>query len=331
VRRPTMRDVANSAEVSLKTVSRVVNGEPDVRPETAARVMAAIERLGFRRNELAYSLRNGRADAVGLVIEDLANPFYSAIAGAVEQEAHDRGHALLIGSCEEDPARERALVLRLLHRWVDALLIVPAGDDHRYLLGEQHAGTPMVFIDRPPGGIEADTVLLDNVGGARAAVAHLIAHGHRRVGFVGESRALFTAARRLDGYREALAQAGVAFDSTLVAVAEGDAEHATRTLLALPPEQRPTALFCADNRNTVGALRALRDADPPVALVGFDDFELAELLPVPVTVVRFDAAALGVAAVRLAYARVDGDAGLPSREIVPCELVARGSGEVPPS
>ncbi len=150
MRRPTMRDVANSAKVSLKTVSRVVNGEPDVRPETAARVEAAIEQLGFRRNEVAWSLRNGRAGAVGLVIEDLSNPFYSAIAAAVEQEAHDRGHALLIGSCEEDPARERALVLRLLRRWVDALLIVPAGADHRYLLGEQQAGTPMVFIDRPP-------------------------------------------------------------------------------------------------------------------------------------------------------------------------------------
>ena len=328
MRRPTMRDVANSAKVSLKTVSRVVNGEPDVRPETAARVEAAIEQLGFRRNEVAWSLRNGRAGAVGLVIEDLSNPFYSAIAAAVEQEAHDRGHALLIGSCEEDPARERALVLRLLRRWVDALLIVPAGADHRYLLGEQQAGTPMVFIDRPPGGIDADTVLLDNVGGARAAVAHLIAHGHRRIGFVGNSRDLYTAARRLDGYREALAHAGLAFDAALVAEAAGDPEGATRALLALPPDSRPTALFCADNRNTVGALRAIRGV--PVALVGFDDFELAELLPVPVTVVRFDAAALGTSAARLAYARIDGDAALPSRETVPCELVPRGSGEVPP-
>ena len=114
MRRPTMRDVANSANVSLKTVSRVVNGESGVRPELVARVESAIDQLGFRRNEIASSLRRGRAGAVGLVIEDLANPFYSAIAHAVEQYAHDRGHALLIGSCEEDPARERALVLRML-------------------------------------------------------------------------------------------------------------------------------------------------------------------------------------------------------------------------
>jgi LacI family transcriptional regulator len=323
-----MRDVANSAEVSLKTVSRVVNREPGVRPELAARVEAAIDQLGFRRNEIAYSLRNGRAGAVGLVIEDLSNPFYSAIAGAVEQEAHDRGHALLIGSCEEDPVREHALVLRLLRRWVDALLIVPAGADHRYLLGEQAGGTPMVFIDRPPGGIDADTVLLDNLGGAREAVAHLIAHGHRRIGFVGESRQLYTAARRLDGYGAALAAAGIAYTEDLVAMSAGDPEGATRALLALPPDRRPTALFCANNRTTVGALRAIRGER--VALVGFDDFELAELLPVPVTVVRFDAAALGTCAARLAYARIDGNGALPSREIVPCELVVRGSGEVPP-
>jgi LacI family transcriptional regulator len=326
-----MRDVADSAEVSLKTVSRVVNGERDVRPETAARVEAAIARLGFQRNEIAWSLRQGRAGAMGLVIEDLGNPFYSAIARAVEQAAHERGHALLIGSCEEDPARERALVLRLLHRWVDALLIVPAGDDHRYLLGDQHAGRPLVFIDRPPGGIEADAVLLDNVGGAQAAVAHLIAHGHRRIAFVGERLTRFTAAERLAGYRAALTAAGLPHDPALVAISAGDPAGTTLELLALPEDRRPTALFCADNRHTVGALHALRDAGRPVAIVGFDDFELAELLPVPVTVVRFDAAALGTIAARLAYSRVDGDDGLPSREVVGCELVARGSGEVAPA
>jgi LacI family transcriptional regulator len=323
-----MRDVANSANVSLKTVSRVVNGESGVRPELVARVEVAIAELGFRRNEIASSLRRGRAGAVGLVIEDLANPFYSAIAHAVEQYAHDRGHALLIGSCEEDPARERTLVLRML-RSIDALLIVPAGDDHRYLMPEQQAGTPMVFIDRPPRGIDADSVLVDNVGGARRAVAHLIAHGHRRIGFVGESSDRYTAAQRLSGYRDALTDVGIAYDDALVGVSAGDPEGAARSLLAGDP--RPTALFCADNRHTVGALRALRASTAPVALVGFDDFELAELLPVPVSVVRFDVAALGATAAQLAYDRVEGERGLPSRETVPCELVARGSGELAPA
>ena len=147
-----MRDVAGTAGVSVKTVSRVVNGESGVRAATAARVDAAIGRLGFTRNDLASSLRSGRAGALGLVIEDVANPFYSAIARAVEDAAHARGHILITGSCEEDPTRERQLALRLLRRLVDALLIVPAGAEHRYLLPELAADVPIVFLDRPPRG-----------------------------------------------------------------------------------------------------------------------------------------------------------------------------------
>jgi LacI family transcriptional regulator len=326
-----MRDVASTAGVSLKTVSRVVNGEAGVRSDTAARVEAAIARLGFARNDVARSLRHGRANALGLVIEDVANPFYSIIARAVEDAAHARSHILITGSCEEDADRERELVLRLLRRSVDALLIVPAGDDHRYLLPEIGAGTPVVFLDRPPRGIEADSVLFDNVGGARAAVEHLLRQGHERVAFVGDPPRLYTASERLAGYHAALRDAGVEPDDRLVSAGSHDAasaERAVRELLALPTQRRPTALFTANNRNTVGALRALRDGDGTIALVGFDDFELADMLAVPVTVVRHDPAAMGRIGADLAYARLDGEDALPQRHTIPCELVPRGSGEV---
>src|SRR4051812_23877266 len=204
-----MRDVAITAGVSLKTVSRVVNREPGVRADTAARVQAVIADLGFARNDVARSLRHGRAGAIGLVIEDVANPFYSAIARTVEDAAHTRGHIVITASCEEDPEREHELVDRLLRRAVDALLIVPASGDHRYLEPEIAAGTPLVFLDRPPGGIEADTVLLDNLGGARDGVAHLLAHGHTRTAFVGDTPTLHTARERLAGYRRALIDADV--------------------------------------------------------------------------------------------------------------------------
>src|SRR5512132_1635780 len=211
-----MRDVADTAGVSPKTVSRVVNREAGVRADTAARVEAAIARLGFARNDVARSLRHGRASARGLVIEDLANPFCSTIARAVEDAAHAHGHILITGSCDEDPERERRLVLRLLRRSVDALLIVPAGGVLRCLLGELSSGTPVVFLDRPPRGVAADAVLLDNVGGARTAVEHLLAHGHRRIAFVGDAPVRFTAGERLDGYRAALRDAGVAADDAPV-------------------------------------------------------------------------------------------------------------------
>jgi LacI family transcriptional regulator len=210
---------------------------------------------------------------------------------------------------------------------------VPASGDHRYLLAELSSGTPVVFLDRPPRGVDADTVLLDNVGGARMAVEHLLAHGHRRIAFVGDGPALFTAAERLEGYRAALRDAGVAVDAALERAGSHDtaaAEAAMRALLDLPPERRPTAVFAANNRNTVGALRAIAAAQTPPALVGFDDFELADMLARPVTVVRHAPDEMGRQAVELAYARLDGHEGLPRHRTIACELVQRGSGEAPP-
>jgi LacI family transcriptional regulator len=335
--RPTMRDVASTAGVSLKTVSRVVNAEPGVAQETAARVTAAIETLGFTRNELARSLRHGRAGALGLVIEDVANPFYSQLARTVEELAHAQGHLLLTGSCGEDPAREQELVLRFLRRAVDAVLMVPAGEDHTYLRGEltQPGHAPIVFLDRPPVGIDVDTVLGDSRGGARTAVEHLVAHGHRKIAVITDSDRVWTARERVAGAADALRDAGLDVDPELIvpgAHAAGDAEAAVRRVLALPAERRPTALFTANNRITVGAVRALRDLDPDdqPALVGFDDFELADMLATPVSVVRQAPAEMARLAAEAAYARLDGDEQAPRRMVVPCELVARGSGERAP-
>jgi LacI family transcriptional regulator len=360
-----MRDVAVRAGVSLKTVSRVINGEAGVAVATATKVGEAIAELGFRRNDLARSLRQGRTSStLGLVIEDVANPFYSAIAQAVEAEARQRGYMVITGSCEEDPERERELVGALLRRRVDALLLVPASREHSYLLRELVDGTPIVFLDRPPEGLEADCVLLDNIGGARAATEHLLAQGHERIALVAGPRELYTAGARLAGYREALQAAGLPYDDELVRVGSHDAaqaEAAVLDLLTLPADRRPTALFTGNNRNTVGALRALRaahepDAVPragngssaagagsgssaagagsgssaPIALVGFDDFELAELLVVPTTVIRHDSHLMGRHAATLAFERLDGVDRPPRTVVVPTELVARGSGEVPP-
>jgi LacI family transcriptional regulator len=323
--RPTMRDVASRAGVSLKTVSRVINGEPGVAVATAARVGDAIDALGFQRNDLARSLRQGvSSSTLGLVIEDVANPFYSAIAQAVEAAARERGYLLITASCEEDPERERELVNALLRRRVDALLLVPASREHAYLAD----ATPVVFLDRPPVGLEADCVLLDNLGGARRAVEHLLAHGHERIAMVGDTAELYTAVERLAGYRQALEAAGVPIRDELVRLGTHDAAQAelvVRELLALPDAQRPTALFAGNNRNAIGALRALRDAPRRTALVGFDDFELADLLEV--TVVRHDSQRMGAHAAALAFERLDGVERPRRRVVVPTELVVRGSGE----
>src|SRR6266545_3745421 len=182
-----MVDVAARAGVSLKTVSRVVNGEPRVAGPTTARVQAAIDELGFRRHEGASHLRRGSTTAsLGLVLMDVADPFYSTLARAVEEVALRHRFLVLAGSSDEDVARERDLALALCARRVDGLLVVPSGDDQAYLEPEMAAGTPVVFVDRPAAGVRADAVLVDNAGGVRAAVAHLVAHGHRRIGFLGD-------------------------------------------------------------------------------------------------------------------------------------------------
>jgi LacI family transcriptional regulator len=327
-----MSDVAAAAGVSLKTVSRVVNEEPGVRRETAEIVHRTIAQLGFLRNDLARALRHGRRSGLfGLVIEDVSNPFYSAIARGVEEVTRKRGMLAIAASSDEDGERERDLVRLFCERRVDGLLIVPARDDHGYVLPELRSGTRVVFIDRPPGKIDADVVLLDNVGGARIAVEHLVAQGHRRIAFVGDVSGIFTTAERLRGYRKTLERAGLPPDPSLIRLGAHDAgaaERAVYELLALP--EPPTALFAGNNRITVGVLRVLGRSGFRLALVGFDDLELGEMLAVPVTAVAYDAADLDRRAAELLAQRLAGDDGPPQRIVPPTALIVRGSGEVKP-
>ncbi|MGV9774839.1 LacI family DNA-binding transcriptional regulator [Streptosporangium sp. NPDC003464] len=319
-----MKDVAAAAGVALKTVSRVVNEEPGVNPATAERVLSAIERLGYRRNESARVLRRGRTASIGLVIEDVADPFYSGISRAVEDVALRYGSLVLSGSSGEEPTRERELVLTFCSRRVDGLIIVPAGDDHDYLRPELDAGIAAVFADRP-GGLEVDTVTCDNNGGTHTGVTHLIRHGHHRVAFLGDSSSIFTAAERLRGYRRALADAGLSFDGSLVAT--GPPEQAGPALARmLSGDDPPTAVFTGNGRITVATLRT----GHRLAMVGFDDFELADLLVPGVTVVAQDPAKLGRTAAELLFRRITGEPGPAARIELPTRLIPRGSGELRP-
>ena len=328
-----MRDVARQAGVSLKTVSRVVNGEEGVRPDTTEKVNAAISALGFRRNDIARALRGGeRTRSLGLVIKDVANPFYSQIARGVEEIARAHDLFVISGCSDEDPARERHLIRSLCERRVDGLLVVPSGNDHRYLIPEINMGTPAVFIDRPPeDALQADVVLIDNAGGARAAVTHLIEHGHRRIACLVDLPGIFTARERRRGYDEALHEHDVPVDESLIRVGQHDvagAESAMAELLALGDP--PTAVFTGNNRLTVGALRAIQAAGAGTALVGFDDLELADMLATPVTVVAHYPAEMGRRAAGLLCRRMAGEELPPQRVVLPTHLIVRGSGELPP-
>ncbi len=331
VPRPTIKDVAALAGVSIKTVSRVINSEPRVSPATTQAVRAAITELGFRRNDGARILRQGYSATLGLVLEDFGDPFYSVLTDAVAQLVHREGYTLLTGSSAEDSVRERELVLNFCARRVDGLIVVPTAGQHDYLLPEIKAGVAAVFVDRPAGDLDADTVLSDNVAGVRAGVDHLISYGHRRIGFLGDRPDIFTAAERLAGYRAALAAAGLTVDESLIDMAPPQPpairDALTRMLTGPDPA---TALFTGNSRITVGVLRELPGYGRRPALVGFDDFELADLLAPGVTVVAQDPVAMGQTAAQLLLRRLSGDRGPARRISHATTLVPRGSGETRP-
>jgi LacI family transcriptional regulator, galactose operon repressor len=330
-----MTDVAALAGVAVKTVSRVVNAEPSVSPELEAKVRRAIEQLNYRRDANASMLRRlgGKTQTIGLVLEDVANPFSSALHRAIEDSARARHVLVFAGSCDEDAGRERELVGSFRDRRVDGIIVVPAGGDHTYLYEEQRAGTALVFVDRPAAHLDADSVVSNNVGGSVEAVEHLLAHGHRRIAFLGDLLSISTAAERLEGYTQALDRAGIN-DGALIRTGLRDSEAAVgavEELLALPDP--PTALFTSQNLLTIGGVRALRRAglERQIALIGFDDVALADIVEPAISVVAQDPQAMGQVAAELLFRRLDGDTSPSVHHVMPVNLIARGSGEISPS
>jgi LacI family transcriptional regulator len=329
-----MRDVAALAAVSLKTVSRVVNGEPTVAPELAERVRAAASQLSYQPNLTASNLRRGdkKSFTIGLLVQDVANPFSAAIFRAVENVASAVGVSVLASSLDEDPVRERTLAGELVGRRADGLIIMPAGHDQSYLQLEQQSGTALVFIDRPPRLLAADSVIADNHGGTVEAMRYLLDRGHRRIAFVGDLESIQSAQQRYEGYADALSRAGLSPDPRLVrrnAHSQEEAQAACAELLTAPDP--PSALFTAQNLITTGAVRALRarGLERSVALIGFDDFELADLLQPSVTVVAQDPAAMGRLSAEILLSRIGSGADFePRQQVVPTRLIVRESAEV---
>jgi LacI family transcriptional regulator len=325
---PTMRDVARSAGVSLKTVSRVVNGETTVAPDLAARVRAAVDSLNYRPHIGASMLRRNdrRTRTIGVLLADVSHPFSAAVHRAVEDEARRRGVHVLVGSLDEDPEREQEMARAFAQRQADGLIVAPTGPDQAYL--DRIGAIPIVFVDRPAEGFAADCVLATNRVGAGEAVRHLIAGGHRRIAYLGDHVRLATARNRYEGYLDAIAGAGLESFGAHDLPDPARAEQAVRRLLDRPDP--PTALFTSQSLITIGAVRALRllGRHRDVALVGFDDFPLADLLEPAVTVVAQDPVAIGRTAARALFARIDGADGPPREFLVPTRLIPRGSGEL---
>jgi LacI family transcriptional regulator len=334
--RPTMRDVAALAGVGVMTVSRVVNGRDGVSDQRAARVWRAIEQLDYRHNVTARHLRlTGQSTAtVGVLLDDVANPFAGELLRAVEDVVGQHDSLVLCASSDGDADRERALLSAFCERRVDGLIIMPCAPDYRYLLPEVRRGIQLAFVDRPAPMVAADTVISDNGAGGRRAVSHLIDQGHTRIGFLGGVSEVYTAGERYQGYLEALRLRGIEPDQRLVRRdlrTEQEAVQAAADLLRGP--DGPTALFTSQNTLTAGTRLALQSvgAQRRIAQVGFDDVPFGSLVEPGITVIAQDPPALGTLAAQMLIRRIRDPDRAPETVQVPVSLLVRGSGEISPA
>jgi len=327
VGRARMSDVARLAGVSTKTASRVFSNDEKVAEKTKQAVLEAAARLRYRPNVLARNLRTGGATkTVGLVIGDLGNPFYFKVAASIERELANSGMNLIVGTTEDSPEIEVQVVNAMLAQQVRALIIVPVAPDQSYLEGEQSLGTPLIFLDRKPVNLAADSICLSNFEGAKLATEELIAKGHKRIAFVAARPNLSTISERLGGYQQAMLRAGIPWEENLEklpGISEEELEDAFRQLLTT--KNPPTAIIGGNNRASVAFVKVSRELKKSCAYIGFDDFELADALGV--SVISFDILEMGKQATKLAISKINNPGVRPRNIQVETVLIRRGSEE----
>lgn len=277
-----IQDVARHARVSIATVSRVLNGTAYVEAEVAARVRAAVEELQYQPSRAARTLRGNHSTIIGLLITDIQNPFFTSLVRGVEDITQRNGYSLILCNSDEDPNKERQYVEVLCAERVAGAIVVPTRENLRTFKPFQERHIPVVAVDRRVKDSEIDVVLTDNIRGAREATAHLIANGYRRIGMISGPAVTTSGRERLEGYRQALLEAGLPYDPALVrsgSFKEKSGQELTRELLDL--ETPIDALFGANNLMTVGALTVINERNlripEDIALVGFDEMPWATL------------------------------------------------------
>ncbi|MDE3203100.1 MAG: LacI family DNA-binding transcriptional regulator [Acidobacteriota bacterium] len=324
-RGPTRADVARLAGTSTAVVSYVVNGGPrPVAAATRARVLGAVNQLGYRPDRIARALAARRTETVGLVVADITNPFMSDVARAVEGAASARGHTVLLANSAVDHQREQLLIEQLLDRRVDGLILLAVGPAAATVRELNRSGVPVVAVDRPVGGLRAATVTVDNVGGAAEATRHLAGHGHRRIACISGPPPLWPTAEREKGWSAAVAEMGLGRGACPVVHASIDRgagyEAAARLLRRARP---PSAVFVTTDEQAFGVLRAAVDAGRRVpddlAVVSFDGISQAAFSVPGLSSVVQPVDQMAVKAVDLL---LDGP---PERVVFPVDLLTRGS------
>jgi len=335
----SIREVAAHAGVSVGTVSNVLNRPDIVAEPTRSRVRTAIKQLGFIRNESARQLRAGRSRTIGLVVLDVANPFFTDVARGVEDEASESGLAVILCNSDDQQAKETHYLELLEEHRVQGILITPVSADDERLALLQQRGTPVVLVDSRSPARGQCSVSVDDVLGGELAVAHLIRDGHSRIAFVGGPLSIRQVADRREGAVRALERAGLSADdlhlivTPALNVAAG--QRAGATLAELPAAQRPTAVVCANDLLALGVLQemtAQRIRVPEdISLIGYDDIDTAAAAAVPISSVRQPRQLLGRTAAQLLLDEALGEGAHQHRQVVfEPELVVRRSSQARP-
>lgn len=328
---PKLKDIADDAQVSIATVSRVLNGSQPVSEELQARVLASVKKLGYQPNLVARSLRTRRSFVLGVVLPTIANPFFTDIVRAVEDVAHQAGYAVTIHSSDQDLAREQRCLQVLCNRMVDGVLIAVVDRQASDLSPLIKRDVPVVLIDRCLDGVSLDSVTVDTRRGAYTAVEHLIQRGYRRIGMLGGPQSVSTANDKLEGYCQALREHGLAVDDELILLGdytEASGRELARRFLDMP--QPPDAVLVANNVMTLGFFAVVREyglrVPQEIAFIGFDDRQWASLVVPPVTMIDQPIYELGRIATEMLLERMAGDeVGGVRQRVLRTRLIVRGS------
>lgn len=330
--RVTLRDVADAAGVSIKTVSNVLNDWPYVRPETRQRVQAVIESLDYRPNALAASLRTGRTNSIGVIIPDITNPIFGQIVRGCEAVLYARGYSILLCNTNEEYAKEQSYLDTLVRRGVDGVLMFGTHADAELVPNLARFGVPIVAEDAPIHHPNTTTINIENVRGAELAASHLVGLGHRRIAYLGGPELRFAAQQRREGYAQVLAKAGLESGPALTAWGNpsiGGGYSSAIAMLGRSGQEPITAFVCYNDLVAVGCMLACQErglhVPEDVAIVGFDDITLASLVTPALTTVRVHQLALGRLAAELLLERMENGEMLGRCVHFPVELVVRRS------
>lgn len=329
----TMKDVAREAGVSVNTVSRALNGKPDVNEDTKKRILEIADRLNYVPNFLAKGLVTKNTRTIGVIVSDNTDPFFATIVKGIEDFTRSKGYNIILCNTDEKYEREEEAVRLLREKQVDGLLITlaPAQKERADILELKRAGTPFVLLNRHMDDVMTDYVINDNVYGAYIAVSHLIRLNHKRIGYISGPSQISSVKERMQGYKKALFENSIEFDNSLVRTSNlkmADGCRRMRELLEL--KDRPTAVFAYSDFLAIGILKAIKEAKleipEDIALVGYDDIEFSEFLEVPLTTVHQPKYRIGKEGAKILIDRIENkdSEGLYQIVLKP-ELVVRES------